>query len=98
MDIVLIEKLINEGLELQDVIRLLANIKDNNFLPIEIENNQKSVALGFITISSADKMNFDYESYGLNKFIKNILNDVFQEKDLHTHFYFFKNFRIYLMR
>lgn len=80
-----------------EAIDLIDMLDDHEFLPIEIEAKfHESIAVGFITMEFADKLNFDYEGSGLNAFIANILDDMDNEHD--DCIYMFKNCRIWLTK
>lgn len=97
VEMVLIEKPIECGMHLEDVISLLGKIKHEEFIPIEIDNlNGNSSAMGFITIGFADALGYDYEGSGLNTFISSILADIGNEVSNGT--YEFKGYSIYLTR
>lgn len=75
----LYERPIDSGLKKDDAINLIGVLSQDEFLPIEIDSDCQSAAIGFITLDFADKLNFDYEDSGLNSFIVNILNDMNNE-------------------
>lgn len=80
--LVLHEKQADTGMIRSEAIDLIDMLSDGEFLPIEIEAKQhESIAVGFITFEFADKLNFDYEGSGLNKFIANILDDMDNERE-----------------
>lgn len=95
--LVLHEKPAFDGMTRTEAIDLIDMLGDNDFLPIEIESKfHESVAVGFITMDFADKLNFDYDGSGLNAFIANILDDMNNESDDCT--YTFKDSNIWLTR
>lgn len=95
--LVLHEKPTSDGMTRTEAIDLIDMLGDHEFLPIEIEANcHESTAIGFITMDFADKLNFDYESSGLNAFIANILDDMNNEHD--NCIYTFKDCKIWLTR
>lgn len=95
--LVLHEKPTYDGMTRTEAIDLIDMLGNHEFLPIEIETKfQESIAVGFITMDFADKLNFDYASSGLDAFIANILDDMDNEHD--DCIYMFKNCRIWLTR
>ena len=95
--LVLHEKQTCDGMTRTEAIDLIDMLDDHEFLPIEIEaKSQESIAVGFITMAFADKLNFDYAGSGLNDFIANILDDMDNEHD--DCIYTFKDCRIWLTR
>lgn len=95
--LVLHEKPICDGMTRTEAIDLIDMLGDHEFLPIEIEAKfHESIAVGFITMEFADKLNFDYEVSNLNAFIANILNDMDNEHD--GCIYTFKDCNIWLTR
>lgn len=95
--LVLHEKPIYDGMTHTEAIDLIDMLGDHEFLPIEIEAKfHESIAVGFITMDFADKVNFDYEGSGLNAFIANILDDMDNEHD--DCIYTFKDCKIWLTR
>lgn len=95
--LVLHEKPVDEGMVRGEAIDLIDMLSEEEFLPIEIEaKGHESVAVGFIIMSFADKLNFDYEGSGLSQFIANILDDMNNERDDNT--YSFGDEKIWLTR
>lgn len=95
--LVLHEKPVDEGMIRSEAIDLIDMLSEGEFLPIEIEaKGHESVAIGFITLDFADKLNFDYEGSGLNQFIANILDDMNNEREDCT--YDFAEEKIWLTR
>ena len=95
--LVLHEKPTCDGMTRTEVIDLIDMLGDHEFLPIEIEAKcDESIAVGFITMDFAYKLNFDYKNSGLNDFIANILEDMDNEHD--DCIYTFKDCRIWLTR
>lgn len=95
--LVLHEKPTCDGMTRTEAIDLIDMLGDHEFLPIEIEAKfHESIAVGFITMDFADKLNFDYEGSGLNAFIANILDDMDNEHD--DCIYTFKDCKIWLTR
>lgn len=95
-DLVLFEKPAEKGLTTRDIIDLLSKTKtDSEVYPIEIyAKQQECSAMGFITTGAANKINFDYEQSGLNKFIGEILDDVNKESKDFT--YKFMGIKIFM--
>lgn len=53
-------------------------------------------AMGFITTTAADSIDYDYENSGLNNFIASILDDM--EKESADCIYHYKGIKIWLSR
>lgn len=95
--LVLHEKPTGDGMTRTEAIDLIDMLGNHEFLPIEIEAKfHESIAVGFITMNFADKLNFDYAGSGLNDFIANILDDMDKEHD--DCIYTFKDCKIWLTR
>jgi hypothetical protein len=96
--LVLHEKPVDEGLTRSEAIDMMDMLPEGDeFLPIEINaETHESVAEGFIAMSFAEKLNYDYENSGLNKFIANILDDMNNEREDCT--YEFADGQIWLTR
>ena len=96
-DMVLIEKEGITGLTKEDTIYLFDMLNHDSAYPIEIFNTGgESSAMGFITNKAAEKIEYDYETSGLNNFVSNILADMNLESP--TKEYTFKDIHIYLTR
>ena len=75
-DICLLEKPEVDGLDRNDITRLL-NIMDPSaqIYPIDLESRRYPCsAMGFITSNAAEKLDYDYEKSGLHDFIATILD------------------------
>ena len=87
----------NDGLTVSDVVDLYDILSDTKAYPVEIQAKEhECAAMGFITSSGAEKIDYDYEASGLCDFITNILDNMELEKDDCT--YEFKGIRIWLSR
>jgi len=95
-DIVLIEKPIPNGLHIDEIIAMCKYI-DAEVYPIEIyAKEQECSAMGFISASAAESLDYEYEKSGLTDFVACILDNMDNEKDDCT--YTFRGIRIYLTR
>ena len=74
-DIALIEKMLDEGLSKTEVNWIL-NLVEGEVIPFEVQG-ESSVAMGFISVSHAETVNYDYATIEEN--IQFILNDVNNE-------------------
>lgn len=96
-DLVLKEHPGTEGLSRSEAIDLINMLNDTEFYPIEIPGYvQESSAMGFITASGAEKINYDYDGSGLKFYIENIIDDMTNESESSE--YEFKGLSIYLSR
>lgn len=97
-DLVLIEKPGNEGLIKTEVIDLMDMLNSLEGFPLEIGDiNGNSSAMGFITPTAAEKLQFEYDQDSeLGRFISSILDDMDKESEDGT--YVFKDLRIYMSR
>lgn len=101
-DVFLLEKSIPDGLTKSEVMNMFDSLNDEEAYPVEIENlNGESTAMGFITASGAEKIDYDYDgtfskTEGLNQFIGNILADMKLESA--NGIYSFKGLLIFLSR
>ncbi len=101
--IALVEKYGVNGLNWNDMTLLYWLVTNSHLnrtedvFPIELEAREhESSAMGFITPSAAEILEYDYEQSGLHDFIANILDDM--EKENENHRYQFKGIDIYLSR
>ena len=93
----LIEKPGVSGLTKAEVMDMYDSLNGEEAYPIEIYNcNGESSAMGFITATAADTIDYDYEASGLNAFIGGILGDMDLENPLGN--YRFKGLSILLRR
>lgn len=92
-DIALTQKPLDSGMTKEDVIDLYDMLNEDEAFVIEIQD-ENSAAMGFITCKAAEKLNYDYETSGLNAFIKNILSDSNNESD--DNIYNFNGINIWL--
>ena len=77
--VVLKEKPLDEGLTRSEVMDLFDILSGVEAIPIEIQGDVNSTAMGFINLTDADWMDYDYSK--LEDVVKNILNDMNNEKD-----------------
>lgn len=95
--IVLLEEPGTDGLTKSEVMDLFDMLDDAEAYPIELWNySQDCCAMGFISVSAAEKIDYDYEESGLHDFIAEILGDMANESDDCE--YEFKGIRIWLSR
>lgn len=94
-NIVLKEKPLDAGLAIEEINEMLTKINCVEVIPIEIQAEHSS-AMGFIGMSTAEKLNFEYNT--LENLITDILNDMSLEHDNHEYLYFPDNFTIYMDR
>ena len=102
-DIALIEKYGIDGLNKTDIDMLYGLVTDSaedgnrEVFPIELEAREhESSAMGFISSTAADMLDYDYEISGLHNFIATILDDMNNENENHE--YVYKGINIYLSR
>ncbi|MBQ7818541.1 MAG: hypothetical protein IJ341_02470 [Bacteroidales bacterium] len=96
-DVVLIEKPSCSGLTKDEIIDMANSLGDKSMLPIDIEPyEQECSAMGFITWSAANTLDFDYEESGFREFIASILDDMNNENPSCR--YEYKGLNIYLSR
>ena len=102
-DIALIEKYGTEGLNKKDVITLYGLVADplqngnDEVFPIELEaRKHESSAMGFISSTAANMLDYDYEMSGLHSFVATILDDM--DKENENHEYVYKGINIHLSR
>ena len=70
-DIALILKTGSFGLTKTETIQLLERLPDEEFFPLELNFDDYDIsAIGFVTKSTAEKLEYDYEQSGLMDFIK----------------------------
>lgn len=94
-DVVLIEKPDIEGLTKKEIIGMLSYLKGDYAYPLEIEATMvESIAMGFITPSAANELNYIYDE--LSIFVANILNDMNNETS--NGVYDFKDLKIKISR
>ena len=77
-DIALKQMPVEDGITKSDIIELLDIMKSEEVLPLDIDG-ENACAVGFLTIETADAINFNYHE--LIEFIRNILNDVDNESE-----------------
>ena len=95
-DVILIEKPGTKGLKRSEVMDMFDSLNEDNAYPIEIPNsNGESSAMGFITASGAEKIDYDYDD-GFNQFVGDILADMELESPDGT--YEFEGLRIFITR
>lgn len=96
-DIVLLERESDSALWRDEVVMMMDMFLDSEkrVLPMEIcSKKQESSALGFISFSAADSLDFDYTE--LKNYISSIMDDINKEND--THIYKFKDLNIWMSR
>lgn len=81
-NIVLKETPLDEGLSLQDITYMYSLLSGINAVPVEIQG-EYSTALGFINLTDAEFMNYDYSV--LINTITNVLNDMSNESETNTY-------------
>lgn len=95
--LVLKEKACTDGLERNEVVDLFDMLDENTAYPIEISAyTQESAAMGFITSSAAERVDYDYETSGLRNYIAAILDDM--ERESNSCEYEFKGIKIWMSR
>ncbi len=77
-NIALLEKPLDEGLTKAEVIDLFDMLSGTSAIPIEIQA-ENSVAMGFINLTDAEFLNYDYT--GLTNKVRAILNDMDLENE-----------------
>ncbi len=78
-DMVMLERPLNKGLELEEVAHLLAMVNDKSYIPVEIQGENSS-AMGFIGTKKAEEIDYTYlEGSNLYEFIQDILEDMDNE-------------------
>lgn len=93
-DMAFIQKPLDSGLSTFEATSLFHKLDvEKEFIPIEIQA-ENSVAMGFISLDTAEELNYDYNRSGLNDFIQDILNDT--EKENVDNRYSFNNYNIWL--
>ena len=95
-DVFLIEKYGTKGLTKSEVMDMFDSLNEDEAYPIEIPNfNGESSAMGFITASGAEKLDYDYDN-GFNQFVGDILADM--ELESPNSIYEFEGLKIFLTR
>ena len=98
-DLVLVEKECEYGLVLSEIDTLMfmfgERYNELQVYPVEIPGDNSS-AMGFITATGAEKIDYDYNRSGLVSYISSILNDMDEETG--TGKYEFKGLKIWLKR
>ena len=96
-DVVLIEKVGDDGLLKDDAEMMFRIMNGSEAYPIEVENLRgDSSAMGFIAKDAARKIEYEYTASGLFPFIGEILGDMNLESEDGT--YMFNGLSIYLTR
>lgn len=95
--IVLIEKEGVDGLSTKDVKKIMKLMKNDDVYPVEFPSlESNSSAMGFITVKSAEKVDFIYnKSSSLHCFISDIISSI-KKDEIET--YDFKGIEILLYR
>lgn len=95
-EIALFKRYCDSGLTKPDIIFLVNKLGDNKeVLPIEFYSKENEyVAVGFITVDAAWKLDYDYEKSGLLGYISSILEDMDNEH-IDNH-YIFNDIDIFL--
>lgn len=98
-DLVLLEREGESGLVLSEIEALMSLFGEKyhelEVYPIELPGYNSS-AMGFITASGADKIDYDYNRSGLVSYIASILEDMNRETE--NGVYEFKGLKIWLKR
>lgn len=97
-DVVLFEKEYDAGLTMKETKTLLAMIpKNEEIIPLEIQGSVNSVAMGFITNSAGDKINYEYRpKQDFHTFIKSILDDADKQSPETGYTYTYKGLKVFL--
>ena len=74
--IALLEKPLDEGLTKAEIINLFNALSGVHAIPLEIQG-ENSVAMGFINLTDAEYMNYDYTK--LKSVVRSVLNDMDNE-------------------
>ena len=85
IDVVLIEKPLDEALDREDMLKLIEMIeldkKDVAFIPFEVQG-ECSAAMGLISLAAAEQIDYAYDQgTELYTFIQDILEDVEKEAE-----------------
>lgn len=89
-DVALVEKRCNVGMSRKEVISLLGLLRHSEVYPVEFEGDHENFAMGFITRSAAELLDYNYKYYNnssLGQYIRDILNDVNLEREDCTYEY-----------
>lgn len=97
-DVTLIEKPGNAGLIRNEVIDLMDMLNSLEGFPLEIGDiNGNSSAMGFITPTAAEKLQYEYgQDSELGQFISSILDDMNKESEDGT--YEFQGLKVWMSR
>ena len=89
-DVALVEKHCNIGMSRKEAISLLGLLRHSEVYPVEFEGDHENFAMGFITRSAAELLDYNYKYYNnssLGWYIRDILNDVNLEREDCTYEY-----------
>ena len=95
-DVALFTKEYDTGLTTDEAKILLDMIpKNEGIIPLEIQGSANSVAMGFITNSAGDKIDYEYRpKQGFHAFVTSILND--KDKKSSDGVYTYKGLKVFL--
>ena len=92
-DVVLLEKEGNSALTREEIVGLMIFAKPDELNPIEIPSkNVESTAMGFITRSAYDKLDFDLDD--LSDFVTNIIDDMENENKYFVYLLKYKDYTL----
>lgn len=77
-----IEKPLDEGLSVEEISNIYEKLSGTSAVPVEIQGDHSS-AMGFINLTDAEYMNYDYTA--LEETVRNILNDMDKENKDNTY-------------
>lgn len=81
-NIVLIEKPLDAGITMDEIVQMYKLLSGIEAIPIEIQG-EHSAAMGFINLTDAEYMDYDYTS--LFELIEGVLDDIENESQSHTY-------------
>ena len=93
-NIVLKQKPLDEGLSIEDITEMLKKVSCVEVFPIEVQA-QNSVAMGFISVTSAELIDYDYTK--LEEFVQQILDDKELEHENNEYLFFAPNVATFSM-
>ena len=67
---------LDEGFQLMDTVELFRKLRGKEGIPLDIQG-ENAAAIGYISMSDAAKLNFDYS--GLEQFVRSVLDDTDKE-------------------
>jgi hypothetical protein len=89
-DVALVEKHCNIGMSRKEAISLLGLLRHSEVYPVEFEGDHENFAMGFITRSAAESLDYNYKYYNnssLGWYIRDILNNINLEREDCTYEY-----------